>query len=202
MAREIITTVYTFAELLERGDKAAIERAEQWLREAATDHEWYQWSLEQYAEEFAAVGVEVDAKDISFSGFWSQGDGASFTGRVVDLAKFVAAVAPDNHRLAWLAEVPDSVFIEFYRTSHHYSHENTCSTRTEEYFGRRRREDSPLYAVLAELEADAEAWRYAESRRIYRELEAEYDALQSRENLLELAEANEYTFTESGKRFG
>ena len=101
MPKRLTKTVYTFAELKAKQAKGkataeAVERAAQWLREGQTDHDWYDYTYEMWKSALAQVGF--DNADISFSGFWSQGDGASFTASVdLDvLINFLAAPPAAN----------------------------------------------------------------------------------------------------------
>jgi hypothetical protein len=55
--------------------KALIEKH----REAATDYHWWDSTYDDFIRVAAAFGIPVAKDNISFSGFWSQGDGASFT---------------------------------------------------------------------------------------------------------------------------
>lgn len=92
MPRTISKIVYTFKELLDLNEEGtvtpkAVERARSWLQEAATDFDWHSCVLDFWEHALDQIGFE-NAK-ISFSGFWSQGDGASFTA-TVDLDKLVA----------------------------------------------------------------------------------------------------------------
>ena len=61
------TTTYTPAQM------ALIEKN----RDINVDHDWWDGVYEDSKEVCAAFGIDID--DISFSGFWSQGDGACFT---------------------------------------------------------------------------------------------------------------------------
>lgn len=223
MSKQITTTVYTLAELIERGDAKAVEAARQWLREGSTDHDWWEYEYETWKSALSQIGF-ADAQ-ISFSGFASQGDGASFTCRRVDVAKlaeFLAAPpAPKDcitgdpedfrpwlvHKAGGVAASPefrrlvpcvDYVDASVDRTTHHYSHENTCRFHAALY----RRTAPKVDALAAEFEAAGEALRRDLSRAIYRDLEAGFEHLTSDECIDEFAAANEYTFTASGERFG
>ena len=59
---------------------AAQERARDWYRENCLDYEWWDSDYDHWKEKLAALGF-TDA-DIKFRGFYSQGDGASFTAGV------------------------------------------------------------------------------------------------------------------------
>ena len=153
----------------------------------------------------AQIGFS-DAK-INFSGFWSQGDGASFTATIdiAKLADFLATpIEPKNciegdpedfhpwivhkcgskatnakyRQLVGLGDYLDDHAVE--RTSHHYSHENTCTVRLNV---RDYHRAAKVDALLRELARDAESLRLALCEAIYRDLEAEYECLTSDEAL-------------------
>lgn len=229
MAKQITTTVYTYAELLElhatgEVSSTALENAKQWLRQANTDHEWWEFSFEDWKECLSQIGFEN--AEISFSGFSSQGDGASFTASVNFeklLAFFTTPIEPadcvmdgepggwlpyvihklgyqqTNRRYEWLKLIVDSLSGSVKRTEHRYSHEMTCSFEMDFYSHKSRPE---VENVVGEFEVDVAELRYKLCRVIYRALESEYEYLTSDEAIADFAEANEYTFTILGKRAG
>ena len=69
-----------------------MERARGWLRYAATDFDWYEDVLNFWEQALAQIGFENS--DIAFRGFWSQGDGASFSASV-DVDRLVEFLAND-----------------------------------------------------------------------------------------------------------
>ncbi len=85
MPTTIEKTVYSFKELmeLEKTDKKynkAVQRAREWLQDGATDYDWHEYMIELWKQALNQIGFE-DA-EIQFSGFSSQGDGASFTASI------------------------------------------------------------------------------------------------------------------------
>ena len=135
MPEQMTITVYKFDELEGR----AKERAATKLRDWATDHDWYEFVYERAKEDGAKRGFEIE--DIRFSGFWSQGDGASWTGSV-DVKQFVEWmleqpedtaehrwIDADRHRYLCLVELMKDGWVErmvnITRTSYHYVHEQT-----------------------------------------------------------------------------
>lgn len=76
-----------FHELEEGVQQRVIEKYNDWF----TAHDWwdctYEWFIETCRETY---GVEVHSRGITFRGFWSQGDGAAFTGKVTDIDKFLS----------------------------------------------------------------------------------------------------------------
>lgn len=93
---KIITKiVYAFPELLALGTEGkviqkAVEKAQSCLQEAATDFDWFSCVLDFWQHALDQIGFEN--ANISFSGFWSQGNGARFTA-TVNLDKLVAFLA-------------------------------------------------------------------------------------------------------------
>lgn len=72
-------------------DDRAKERARDWYRRGALDYEWWD-STEDYWKDWL-VRAGFSDPEIAFSGFSSQGDGASFTGKSFDFNKFVNMLA-------------------------------------------------------------------------------------------------------------
>ncbi len=243
MPRIITKTVYTFKELLAlhkegKVSKMAVERARTWLQEAATDFDWYSDVLDIWKDALDQIGFENG--EIGFSGFWSQGDGASFTA-TVDFEKLVAFLAdtteakdriegrdfrpyvvhliggkPTNRKYRRLLLVPDRIQdVAVERTSHHYSHERTCRFTawlnddghyedTDKISGKRTWVSNvPKFrGLFNSFVQDAESLRLALCKAIYEMLEADYWDRISDEQLLDFAEANDYTFEDSGRREG
>jgi hypothetical protein len=65
------------------------------------DVEWWEYIFSDFEEDMSKHGVRVD--QIYFSGFWSQGDGACFDGRVVDWGVYLLHLGYDDEILATLA---------------------------------------------------------------------------------------------------
>lgn len=60
------------------------------FRDINVYHEdWYDGVYEWFIEHCAERGIDVDVKGITWTGFWSQGDGAAFEGTVVDSKKLL-----------------------------------------------------------------------------------------------------------------
>lgn len=66
------------------------------------DVEWWEYIFSDFEEDMSKRGVRVD--QIYFSGFWSQGDGACFDGRVVDWRLYLLHLGYDDEILASLAK--------------------------------------------------------------------------------------------------
>jgi len=145
MPEQITITVYKYDELQGR----AKERAQATLSEWATDHEWWDGVYESAKEDGAKRGFEIE--DIRFSGFWSQGDGASWTG-IVDVKQFLEWmleqpedtpahrwIDADRHRYLCLIELMKDGWVErtvnVTRDGYHYVHENTTGPESSVDWG-------------------------------------------------------------------
>lgn len=65
---------------LEELSDSAKEKAREHARAYLLDHDWWECQYDQFVELVQKFGFLVNAKNIQFSGFCSQDDGASFTG--------------------------------------------------------------------------------------------------------------------------
>ena len=172
--------LYQFAEL---SDKAK-ERARDWWRRY---DDFDDDSTLSDAKAIAAL-IGIGACEIQYSGFASQGDGASFTGIYnykPDALQTVIAYAPQDTKLH--AIVSDIVAagqetqIAIIRDNNcRYSHEYTMTIS-----------DGPN-AMLDALRAFA--------RWIYRQLESAYDYQNSNEYIDDVLAINEYWFDVAGNR--
>lgn len=221
--RIIETKVYTYAELDERGK----ERARDWYREAsAGDNFWADAVEDQFHEALMALGFDIvkrgndgcKRRDISWSGFGSQGDGAGFGGtwRAADFApgKLLAdrpATYTDkdgkeqrcmsNTRLHEIAAVLESckkdglVYGRVTRSNRsHFMSLGAAETFNE---AADENEDAPAELANRFIEAARDL-----ARMFYRDLEAEYEYQNADETVAETIEANGYEFTEDGRRYG
>ena len=177
-------------------------------RDINVAHNWYESVIEQFKADMAAIGIKVG--EVYFSGFWSQGDGACFEGRVIDWDKFLAhlgytdPVLVDHAYNYW--EFSCSQKGRYY---HEYSVEFDYYTpmpdsRTDEEdfinsFGPYDPDDLRSRAWFAVLDQYSHI-NFAETikdvfrdhmRSLYRKLEAEYDYLTSDEAVWEAIVANE-----------
>jgi hypothetical protein len=164
MAKQITKTIYTFGELevsRQAGQIRAsvVELARQHLVNMAVNDEWAEYVFDLWIAALDEIGFE-DA-EIRYSGFCSQGDGASFTARV-DLAKMSKYLSTDiepqervevgedgkEQYAAWLthkiggkpatdpkyarmAWVTNVAHISVVRDSRPYVHEMTCSVESD-----------------------------------------------------------------------
>lgn len=214
MPEIIETAVYRLDELSD----TAKETARAWYREGGFHYDWYDAVYEDFQRIADILGIRFKTSTvrlmgggtrqeprISFTGFWSQGDGASFEcyySYRKNASPEIRSYAPRDAVLHGIADALQAIQRRnFYQlraeASHrgHYSHEYCMSIFVTR--------DSPTWQ---DMTADAEeivieALRDL-ARWLYRQLEREYEYLTSDEVVDETIATNEYTFTEAGRRFG
>lgn len=196
---------YSFEELSEEAQEKALEKYYDWN---VNDDFWHECIIDDAKKIGKLVGIEI--KNIYFSGFSNQGDGACFEGYYEYKnggLKALKEYAPQDKKLHRIAENLEELQRKnFYRLSAsvkhsgHYYHEH-C-TRIEVY-----------YEDYDDDAANPEYWYYRDNkpdealkdilrdfmRWIYKRLESEYDYLTSEENLREYFSDSDYIeFDENG----
>lgn len=213
--------VYEFNELPVEIQENSVEK----LFNINVDHGWWEFVFEQFVEDAAANGVDVDIKKIWFSGFGFQGQGACFTGRL-DAGKARAWIEKymptdkEYHRIlfylfengflsAWTSGKDRGYFqnsdIEFDNPHEEYVSWETPTDDSGRY------QWSNSFPVGAQSEAYKRAARASDvfltaweeycsdkAHELFKALEEEYDYLTSPEAIRETIEANGYMFDENG----
>lgn len=199
---------YTIKELSPGARKISIEaiKASRWFTERNIDLDWLVSSLEADIEEdFGMKDV-----DISFSGFYNQGDGASFIGRVDDIPKFIRAIGIEDEILPKvMKEIEDVYEMRVVRTNSRYVHENTVAFEIEDL-------DDTVVVLMSpfgvgditidldetlegiELKKKASKWLYEKCKEIYRTLGKAYEEEFSDEAAEEWADSMGLRFDEEG----
>jgi len=207
-------TLYYFDEL----SPAAKEKAREEFREGNMDYDWWENTYADVAQCAAILGIEINTRydknpkgetvprgpEILFSGFWSQGDGACFEGTyswAKGCAKAIKKYAPKDEELHRIGRELSSLqrklnrsAVATMRHSGHYYHSGCMSVDVSSDWDKAQDyvpggwEDQ-----LTKLMRDFANW-------IYRQLETEYDWLNADEQVDEAIMANEYEFTEDGRR--
>lgn len=198
---------YTISELSPEAKKTAIEgiRNDRGFTERDVDLDWV---IENETEDLEALGL--DNVEISFSGFWSQGDGASFTARVNDIPAFIKTIGVTDEILPKVLAAFEEVYeMRIVRTDSRYFHENTVRFEIEEMDDTELILMSPfgigditvdLSETLEEigLEKKASEWVKSKCKEIYRKLEKAYDEEFSEEAAEEWADDMGLEFDEEG----
>ena len=206
MPRIIETTVHMFKELSEDIQKQVIE--DNRYRETKYN-DWYECTLMRFKEVLETIGFyEVD---ISFSGFSSQGDGASFTGKYSYEKGFLSKIKKEYPQWNTLHRICEEIleenkrqlykiYFELYRLNHRYSHEKTVDITDYECnsaFDWDKPDDNGF--------SDSEDKMLSLSRQlmelIYSALEKEYNHLTSDEYIKWLLEGSDNEYTEDGELF-
>jgi hypothetical protein len=180
--RTISIDIYKFDELDQQTQNKVLERH----REINVEHNWWDFVLADYQENLADQGF-FNA-EISFRGFWSQGDGCSFKADI-DIDKLLPVKYQAlNHNCEL------SVYFERY---HGYSSYSIHHIRTDFYTERDNVKE------LEDLHKCFESWleEYYKGLcfAIYRDLEAEYESLISDEAVRNALIDGEYEFKENGE---
>lgn len=211
MARIIETTVYKYEEL----SPEAQEKARDWWREGGLYYDWWQFTKEEFESDLAALGFENVTSQ--FSGFWSQGDGACFDFKGLDLVKLATAPtstlghtmegiveefrAEHKQTLRHVVRARGVFTIASYKNSYatHYCHARTrgISLELDDFCS-----NTPhrLHAAADKFEAALDALCKKLADHFYRVLESEYEYLNEDAQVSEAIIANEYEFLEDGSR--
>lgn len=169
--------------------------------------DWFDYIYDHFIEDMKAK--HIVAENPQFSGFWSQGDGASFTGYVssADTKTFIEdnGLAGDFPAVMRLLEHGGTFTIMFIRGSNrHYVHENTVHADISyaDNFVHVLSSDTFRDTIITawDRELDGEYTRLAEAvttilrdhcRDLYDRLKKEYDYLTSDEAVWEAIIAND-----------
>lgn len=166
---------------------------------------WFDATIAEWKERLAEYGfIEPD---IRFSGFWVQGDGASFTSKAVDLDLYLKAFGqdlyPDRQIKFFLDLISSYDVVEFTveRSTTQYVHEYTTKVWCDDYlcqFNRCPRLQRFLRHFIEDLHTHMQNNIEELNHDIYKDLEAEYYYLTSDEAVMETLEVNDHEFTEDG----
>jgi len=190
----------TYEEWKEEGRKDILEKIIEKNRDMNVEYsDWYYPTIEDFCTRLEEKGFNIEKDDVRFTGFWSQGDGASFTGSI-NILTFLRKTKQLTKYRSVVAKINDNIIsdtVSIYQVSYHYCHENTCSVDDIEVYN----EDliSPkVQDLLDELYALLEETRYNLCKELYSDLETDYDSLISDESIIDTITANEYNFDEEG----
>lgn len=201
-----------------RWTKLSRERRDKLLEEHRDQdvyHDWWDFTYDEFKEQMRLVGIEV--QKMSFSGFWSQGDGAWFKGRVDDWFLVL-------RELGQLLKAEDYWPLDQWSFSSEIHHrdgmrcDGDMSADGNEY----DEDEEPLQHVafalrypdqdaVDDLAKDVQGLFEGKARELYKSLNDEYDYLTSDEHIVdwllnnmtdeELADPDEEEETEDEKSF-
>jgi hypothetical protein len=208
--------LHTFDEL---ASERAKEAARDWYR-SVIDSSDFDFSIEDFATIGEALGVDFkthsvqlygggtrNEPNIFWSGFASQGDGACFEGTFSlngKAGEAIRAHAPEDAELHRIADELDAIAKRYPEEvsgsigrpyGSNYSHANTMyiDATTIDADGDEVSLNEGDEDAVQELYRDLANW-------LYKTLNAENDYMNSDEQVEDAIRANEYTFTEDGKR--
>ena len=204
---EDVRTEFSYAELSDEAKERALEEA----RTQDTGYDWWDSIYEDAVTVGALLGIEIGREYretcIFFSGFWSQGDGACYTGHYSqpahDVVKAVTEHAPQDEELKRIAEgltvlqvtarmQHRSRVAAAITTSGNYSHSGTMNASVSFVDALEDFEwDISFETDLTRLLRDFADW-------IYKQLKAEDEYMHSDEYLIEGFECNDHKFDEDG----
>jgi hypothetical protein len=162
-----------------------------------TDYDWYEFLIEHFTEKIEKLGFTVCTDEVQFSGFHSQGDGASFIGSV-NILDYLKSTRQLTKYSALRRAIDNNLIsedIEIYRTNSHYSHEKTCALDSIEYYDE---VTEKVENQITNLEFEIEEKREELAKDLYNDLYNEYNYLISEASIIETLIANEYDFDEDG----
>jgi hypothetical protein len=164
-----------------------------------------EWFLEKQNE----IGIlDIDSKDISWSGFYSQGDGLAFDARV-DVLAFMRLKGYDKTHMPLYLDMENYGVRGDVSRSNRYG--NYFSQGANIDFAVGNCDPAGVFSGMEQEDWDElvyEQWRYFEddlaneiheyasdaARELYRALEEDYDYCTSEEQFIESCEINEVTF--------
>jgi hypothetical protein len=188
---------------LQTSDPKRFEK-EYWAwTEHALAYEWWDCIEADFIESCGKVGVRVDS--ITFSGFYSQGDGAAFTGRMYVYEWMEQKKHHITHPAAYLGCKDDGSYVRL-----ETGRSNNMRANIEEYANQTA--PSGIFAGLeqeaweelvdeqiSELSIEDEVLSFCEglAQELYTNLRDEYEHLTSEAMFIEHCECNEVTFEEN-----
>lgn len=205
-------TEFKFSELSEKAKENALRD----YAENGMHHEWWEFTYDDYKEKCEAAGFSNPK--FAFSGFWNQGDGASFscefnfTGEQA-LKYLTAADQAAYHVLCAKfrfegEEAPVLGLIgRINNRDNHYCHENCMSVENDTVSI--DEPDAPSAELSGMVSDFADSIGMAPfaailddardiARQLYRDLEEEYFYQTSEEQVAEASEANDWLYDENG----
>ena len=191
----ITISTYTFSEL---SDKAKDKALQCYHSTYMSGEHWHGFIIEDAKEVGKILGFDV--RDVHFSGFWSQGDGASWTGGYEYVKGAPAAVASYTGNDAELIRIANGLQDiqrrHFYKLvasvsrAGYYSHSHTMRANVEDCTDPCR-DVSDAEKALLELFRDFADW-------IYNNLREEHEFMTSDSVITEAFDANSVTFDADG----
>jgi hypothetical protein len=208
--RTIQKTVYKFDELNDEAKEKVINS----FRDDPIDFEFEANALIEYwKERLQEIGFEDAEIQYSYSGFYHQGEGASFTADV-NPEKVINAMIMCNrlsidtanlyNKMLYMTDLNIVELIYMvYRTSHHYSQEMTVSvdSDSEFYLNDCSKAEDYFYDAFEQLRDDIQDYMRELCQEIFFNLRMGYEHINSDEYITENIKNNEYEFYADGSLY-
>jgi hypothetical protein len=197
---ESFKSVLRFGDLSDEAKANAIENA----RDINVDLEdWADPIIEGFVENMNEAGISD--VEVEYSGFWSQGDGACFTGVVRGEEDKITLITKELGMNVY-PEVIENIYIRIAKNSGRYSHSRTMNAEVEVDGDDEIELDMGTGLIIpiniqdqCELiQARLEEWARGKADELYDKLEKSYDDLCSDEAVSQCLIANEYEYDEEG----
>lgn len=189
-------------ELRDRYPKRFEYEYEKW-RYSGIGFDWYDHLYDDFKADCMAMGVYVDR--IQFSGFYSQGDGVAFTGRMYIFEWMEQRGFDKTHLAAYIATKDEGSYVRLEigrgnnMRSNYEGWENGVGPSGIFAELDDQTWDRLVNDQLDDLNVEDEVLSFCEdlAAKLYRKLELEYEHLTSKSMFIEMCECNEVTFEEN-----
>ena len=188
--KTITTNLYKFSELSKEVQEKLLEKNRYY--ETQLD-DWHDPITEGFTEDMAEAGfAEIETQ---FSGFYSQGDGACFMGRVTDLRLFMENFENLPQEVRDFDGAMEIAIIKRGTTfASRYCHSNTIEANIEVY-------DIQMPDFIRAFETTVTEWARTQSDKYYKALDKYYEEITSDESVTEVLEEKGEVFLKDGSYF-
>jgi hypothetical protein len=197
MPKQLTFVAYSYDELSEDAKEKALE----YLHEINVEYDdWHEWIFDNWKEKLEKMGFEEVTT--SYTGFWCQGDGASFTCKGFNVLTWLKYHKACNKFRSVFGQLtgknPPYISGQITRSGHYYHERSTIfDLEILDYAGDLRSQNQ-FYGQINEITNWVKDEIIDLNRQIYRDLEKEYEFLASREQVEDTIRANEYLFFGDG----
>ena len=189
--KKVTIEVYKLDELNEEAKEKAIKDHKIFLSEFCDDEH----IIDHWQEDFLPE-LGFNSPRISYSGFWSQGDGASFETSDIDITKLLNK--EERKKYKEIIDLCNEFLVTFSldRINSHYSHKFTCKAYDDinpsiDLTEKQEKMIDEILEIITKTYHDL-------ADKLYTELEENYDYITSDENAIESIKTNDYDFTSDG----
>ena len=155
------------------------------------DRDWDSPLIEGIKEELGLYGIEDP--EITWSGFYSQGDGLSFTFDLIDTDIFIRKLYEEGHITDENTVIESkNMHVFSRRATHRYCHEKSV------IFGVNYEGDDNIN--ISQLTNQINLWKEDRCRTFHSRIETYYEQLSTVENVIAALDETGFLFTPSGKR--